>query len=245
MLIINADDYGLDRTTTDRILTLYTQNRITSTTAMVFMQDSGRAAQLAQNNNIPVGFHLNFTEPLSQNSIPTRLLKRHETLMAFFLKHKYARVLYAPSLTEDIDYCFKAQYDQFSALYQKSPTHIDGHHHIHLCSNLVFGNILPKGCKLRRSFTFTQKESNLINSMYRKLVDFIIARKHITVHYFTSLGTDDNSIITRLDHVDKMPINYNVELMVHVDIISQYLFLKTDLYFNLISKIPKGSYETL
>jgi len=48
MLIINADDFGRSELETDVILKCYHERRITSTTAMVFMADSVRAADLGR-----------------------------------------------------------------------------------------------------------------------------------------------------------------------------------------------------
>jgi predicted glycoside hydrolase/deacetylase ChbG (UPF0249 family) len=61
MVIINADDFGRSRLVTDRILSCYKQGSITSTSAMVFMEDSQRAVDLAKEYSIDVGLHLNFT----------------------------------------------------------------------------------------------------------------------------------------------------------------------------------------
>ena len=65
MLIINADDWGLDVATTDAIAACFERGRLTATSAMVFMDDSIRAAQLALDIGIDVGLHLNLTEPFT------------------------------------------------------------------------------------------------------------------------------------------------------------------------------------
>jgi len=61
MLIINADDWGRSRTETDAALQCYEKGRITSASAMVFMEDSERAADIAKENQVDVGLHLNFS----------------------------------------------------------------------------------------------------------------------------------------------------------------------------------------
>ena len=55
MLIITADDYGKTRHATDSILECFSNKRITSASAMVFMEDSGRAASLALKTRLEVG----------------------------------------------------------------------------------------------------------------------------------------------------------------------------------------------
>jgi predicted glycoside hydrolase/deacetylase ChbG (UPF0249 family) len=44
LLIVNADDFGLRPDVTDAIIDVYRAARITSATAMVYMQDGARAA---------------------------------------------------------------------------------------------------------------------------------------------------------------------------------------------------------
>jgi len=61
MLIINADDLGRSVVETDAALRCYSAGRITSVSAMVFMSDSERAAELANGNGLDVGLHLNFS----------------------------------------------------------------------------------------------------------------------------------------------------------------------------------------
>ncbi|MCJ7616089.1 MAG: ChbG/HpnK family deacetylase, partial [Desulfobacterales bacterium] len=65
MLIITADDFGINSHTTDKILFCYKKNRITASSAMMFMADSERAASLALDVSLRVGLHLNFTQPFS------------------------------------------------------------------------------------------------------------------------------------------------------------------------------------
>ena len=55
MLIINADDWGRSVGETDAAFRCYTKSRVTSVSAMVFMADSQRAAELAKENELEVG----------------------------------------------------------------------------------------------------------------------------------------------------------------------------------------------
>ena len=55
MLIINADDFGRSVAETDAALRCYVAGRITSVSAMVFMADSERSAELAKENALAVG----------------------------------------------------------------------------------------------------------------------------------------------------------------------------------------------
>ena len=72
MLIINADDWGRSLAETDAALECYKAGRITSASAMVFMGDSERAAELAKENKLDVGLHLNFTDRFTANQYTER-----------------------------------------------------------------------------------------------------------------------------------------------------------------------------
>src|SRR5579863_5715924 len=61
LLIINADDWGVNREATDRTLDCVLRKTVSSASAMVFMEDSERAAQLALEAGVDTGLHLNLT----------------------------------------------------------------------------------------------------------------------------------------------------------------------------------------
>src|SRR5580704_8891452 len=63
LLILNADDWGRDRETTERIFDCVRRGTVSSVSAMVFMQDSERAAGIAREANVDAGLHMNFTTP--------------------------------------------------------------------------------------------------------------------------------------------------------------------------------------
>jgi predicted glycoside hydrolase/deacetylase ChbG (UPF0249 family) len=56
---VNADDWGGYPEMTDATLRCFQAGAISSTTAMVYMRDSERAAELARASGIPTGLHLN------------------------------------------------------------------------------------------------------------------------------------------------------------------------------------------
>jgi predicted glycoside hydrolase/deacetylase ChbG (UPF0249 family) len=55
MIIVNADDWGRSPLETDAALACYRDERITSVSAMVFMEDSVRASELAKEAGIDPG----------------------------------------------------------------------------------------------------------------------------------------------------------------------------------------------
>jgi predicted glycoside hydrolase/deacetylase ChbG (UPF0249 family) len=61
VVIVNADDWGIRARATDRILDCIRLGTVSSTSAMVFMADSQRAAELARQEGVDTGLHLNLT----------------------------------------------------------------------------------------------------------------------------------------------------------------------------------------
>src|SRR5262249_28798141 len=185
MLIINADDLGRLKTTTDAALSCYGKKRITSTSVMVFMEDSERAAEMALSSGIDAGLHINLSERFSAGSVPVRLRDYHDQICRFLPANSYALLLYPPWLAEKFRYVFEAQYAEFLRLYSRAPSHFDGHQHMHLASNMLIQRILPAGTKVRRSFSFRPGEKSLVNRWYRRGVDRSLAYRHrLTDHFF-------------------------------------------------------------
>ena len=100
MLIITADDYGKTMHSTDRILECFANNRITSASAMVFMEDSERSAVLALQTEVEVGLHLNFTQHFNAVKINNKLRMHQERVASYLTKHKLTQVIYNPFLSD-------------------------------------------------------------------------------------------------------------------------------------------------
>src|SRR4029077_16476922 len=109
MLIVNADDWGRSVVETDAALRCYKAGRITSVSAMVFMEDSERAADLAKRNGVDTGLHLNFDESFTARR-RSRVLGEYQTRLARFLRqNKYAQLVYNPFLRQAFSYSYQAQ----------------------------------------------------------------------------------------------------------------------------------------
>src|ERR1043166_2509082 len=147
MLIVNADDFGRSKGETDAALACYQAGRITSATAMMFMADSERAAELAKGTGLDVGLHLNFTETFSTGCSP-EVAKSQNRIVRYLKRSKYAQLIYNPILRREFRCCYKSQAEEFVRLYGKSPSHVDGHHHMHLCANMLFSKAIPRGTKM-------------------------------------------------------------------------------------------------
>jgi predicted glycoside hydrolase/deacetylase ChbG (UPF0249 family) len=186
-LIINADDWGRDRANTDRTLDCIRAGAVSSVSAMVFMEDSERSAAIAREQGIDAGLHLNFTTPFSRAGVPSRLAEHQQRIAHYLLSNRFAQVMFHPGLIHSFEYVVAYQLAEFVRLYGAEPQRIDGHHHMHLCANVVFGKLLPEGTIVRRNFSFHSSEKNLANRLYRAWLDGRLARRHHCVDYFFSI----------------------------------------------------------
>ena len=243
MLIINADDFGRNRIATNRILSCYVQGGVTSTSAMVFMRDSHRAADLARECTIDVGLHLNFTQELTQQTHNSLLCDYHDRIAGFLTRNKYNFLIFNPALRKQFEYVFQAQLEEYVRLYGTSPSHINGHHHMHLCANMLFETIIPVGQKVRRNFSFARGERSLPNRMYRAMVDKWLARRYLTADYLFSLseGIRTGRLKCALD-LSKVS---NVELETHPELEEEFEWLMGNSGFQTVSNLHKGTYAQL
>lgn len=243
MLIINADDWGGNRTATDNSILCFTNARLTGASAMVFMKDSQRAADLALEHGLECGLHLNFTQPFNGTVLSTRLAGCQQRIAAFLRRSTWSRLLYNPLLKRDFDYVYRAQYDEYLRLYNTPPTHIDGHHHMHLCTNMLVDGLIPLRSSVRRSFSFFAHEKNVLNRLYRRLVDAVLLRRYTCTDFFFSVSVEPQA--WRLKSIVGLAQSRNVELMVHPARPDDLRFLMSDTYFRLISTVETGSYASL
>ena len=66
--------------------------------------------------------------------------------------------MFHPGLVRSFEYVVSAQLDEFLRLYGDEPTRVDGHHHMHLCSNVLHGKLLRFRTSVRRNFSFQPGE---------------------------------------------------------------------------------------
>lgn len=243
MLIINADDFGRSRLATDRILSCYKQGSVTSTSAMVFMEDSQRAADLVREDSIDVGLHLNFTQGLTQRISGSLLCDYHDRIVRFLNRNKYNFLIYNPVLRKQFEYVFQAQFGEFERLYGVSPSHIDGHHHMHLCTNMLIEAIIPKGQKVRRNFSFGRGEKSLLNRVYRAVIDKWLSRRYLTTDYFFSLS--ERIKTGRLAGALDLAKASIVELETHPELDREFEWLMGNACTQAISNLQRGTYSQL
>jgi len=243
MLIVNADDWGRSVEETDRALCCAQNGCVTSVTAMVFMQDSHRAATIAKDKSLDAGLHLNLSQPFTGDVSDGRLIEGHRRIVRFLRRSKYALLIYNPFLRESFRRVYEAQASEFERLYGRPPSHIDGHQHMHLCSNMLMDEIIPAGTKVRRSFTFFPGEKDLINRFYRRWVDGKLARRHRLTDYFFDLS--QNLAPQKLARVAHFACDASVELMTHPVRQAEYELLLSGVFRNLTENIQRTGYTSL
>jgi len=242
MLTVNADDLGRCTVATDRIMACFAANRISAASAMVFMQDSERAAALARSAGLDVGLHVNFTENLTGPNVPQQVRREHERIRKFLRRSKYALLLYNPFLRRAFRKLFQGQAEEFQRLYGRPPLRIDGHQHMHLCTNMLVDRILPAGTKVRRNFSFSPGEKSFINRCYRNIADRGLRQRHRLTDYFFALSQHLEP--SRFRRVILAAKTAKVELMTHPQVDDEFTFLLGDDYADALGEVQLGNFES-
>ena len=241
MLIINADDWGRTCAETDTALLCYKEGRITSVTAMVFMEDSSRAADLAKDAGIDVGLHLNLSQRFMGEGCVGLLQEYHDRIVHYLTLNKYALLFYNPALRKQFRYVYQAQLEEFLRLYGRPPSHIDGHHHMHLCTNMLLDRVIPNNEKVRRNFSFWPGEKSFLNRMYRRLIDWWLDSRYFVTDYFFTLSQVIQT--NRLMYVSELSKVATVELMTHPANAKEYACLMSNDYLAMLRKLENGTYS--
>jgi predicted glycoside hydrolase/deacetylase ChbG (UPF0249 family) len=241
-LIINADDWGRDRNTTDQIHSCISQGAVSSVSAMVFMEDSERAAEIARDSGMDAGLHLNFTTPFSAPGCPSGIAVRQSEITRYLLRHRLSQVIYNPLLAQSFQYVVAAQIEEFCRLFGTAPERLDGHHHMHLCANVLLGGLLPPGTRVRRNFSFEPGEKSVWNRKYRQAADYLLARRHRLTDFFFSLEPVEPR--DRLQRIFELSREHVVELETHPVSREEYLFLTGGEIFHWVVRGAKSKFQT-
>jgi len=223
-LIMNADDWGRDAHTTQCILDCVRRGTVTAVSAMVFMEDSDRAAALALEHRIDAGLHLNFTAPFTTRARVAALGEHQNRIVHYLRRHRFAQLLFNPALASSFDYVMASQLDEYRRLYGADPARLDGHHHMHLCANVLLQGLLPSGRIVRRNFTFQEHEKSLVNRTYRRLVDAALSRRQRIVDFLFTLAPLDAT--GRLKRIFGLAREHVVEVETHPVQPEEYRFLE-------------------
>lgn len=221
-IIMNADDWGSDIATTERTLECVLRGVVSSVSAMVFMEDSERAADLALQHGIDAGLHLNLTAPFHAPQGSSQLAEHQRKVAQFLTANRFAFMLYHPGLANSFEYVVKAQLEEFRRLYGAPAVRVDGHHHMHLSTNVVLQKLLPDNIIVRRNFTFGPGEKGYFNRLYRRRLDMRLACRHRITDYFFDIRPLEPS---RLARIVALSARFTVEVETHPVRQDEYRFL--------------------
>jgi hypothetical protein len=234
-LILNADDWGRDQENTDRTFECISRGSVSSVSAMMFMEDSQRAADIAREKGIDAGLHLNFTTGFSASRVPNQLSNHQERIAKHLKQHRFSTVLFHPGLISSFEYVVAMQREEFCRTYGTEPKRLDGHHHMHLCANVLLQKLLPAGTVVRRNFSFQPGEKGFYNRAYRKIVDRILAKRHRLTDFFFSLPP--LSPPSRLERMFSLATRFTVEVETHPVGPEEYRFLMGEEFLSLRGNI--------
>jgi predicted glycoside hydrolase/deacetylase ChbG (UPF0249 family) len=243
VLIVTADDYGRERNATDAILLCGSMGRISSASAMVFMRDSERAATLARDSALEFGLHLNLSEPFDGANVSTRLQLHFDRVRRFVTLHKFAPVVYHPGLRQSFKIVCEAQRDEFERRYQAPPSFYNGHHHLHLCANVLLDGLIPPSSRIRTTFTFEPGERGMFNRVYRGMLRRWVAARYITTDSFFSIEPIHD--VSRVRLLVRRSHDEAVEIETHPATQAEATFLAGDAYRDLLAGAELGAFGTL
>jgi hypothetical protein len=225
-LIVNADDWGRDRQTTDRTFDCIKAGSVSAVSAMVFMEDSERAAAIALEHSVDAGLHLNFTSPFTAGNCSPSLVQHQSRIAAYLRRHRLAQLVFNPLLAASFEHVVSAQIDEYRRLYGSMPGRFDGHHHMHLCANMLVQDLLPAGAVVRRNFYFRPGEKGIVNRTYRRIVDSVLAKRHRLADYLFSIQPLGQP--GRLGAILSLARQHVVEMETHPVQPDEYDFLASD-----------------
>ena len=186
-LIVNADDWGRDPETTQRMFECVRCGAVSSVSAMVFTEDSERAAAMAREHGVDAGLHLNFTTPFLAANCPARLVEHQRSVAKYLTRNPFTRGIFNPWLVSSFEYVVAAQVEEFVRLYGAAPLRLDGHHHMHLSANVLLGGLLPPGTIVRRHFSHESREKVLRHRVFRVFTDAVLTRRYRVADFFFPL----------------------------------------------------------
>jgi chitin disaccharide deacetylase len=249
LLIVNADDWGGFRDGTDAIETCFLAGAISSATALVHMADSRRAAVVAGEGERPIGLHLNLTQAFDCTEVPLPVRERQRRACAHFadLTRLRWRLSPDPRVHHLIADCIRDQFEEFWERYGCAPTHLDSHHHVHVCPDVFLSRAMSPGRRVRQTLSSARSESHHdLAYLARRAKHEVLARRFATTTHFwcaSELYAGDSAvpIADAAAHALKCP----VEVMVHPSFDAELAVLRSDAWLEGLERAPLGPYSAL
>jgi predicted glycoside hydrolase/deacetylase ChbG (UPF0249 family) len=246
MLIVNADDWGMDRATTEAIVQAFVTGRITETSAMVYMEDSKRASERASEIGVPLGLHVNLTDPFTDPSVPHTIRNRHDRVRLTLTRSPLRRWLFDPTALGPVTGDVSQQVEAFTDLYGQPPAHITGHRHMHMCATSLFGGALPIGAKVRPVYTYFPGEKPLFNRAIRRVWNGVARRRFRCPEHLFSLREMHPALGGKLiDMKLELAFDRSVEVVAHPGEPDEQKVLMSDDWEARFAAAARGTYENL
>ncbi len=236
-LIINADDLGVNAQRSHGIIRCFEEGVVSSASIVPNGTDSDTAAKHAREKGLPAGLHLNLTEeyPLSKPEDVSSLVENNGM---FFKPDKLREALANDEVKhQDLEREIRAQVEWMFDSYG-SPTHLDGHHRIHIHPKVIEA-LLPVMERYGIRFTRIPCEEPLppfgyeitaqeLESAKRVNEEAKIARRSYAAHgigsteHFRGLTLHGNASIKNLRHILARLPEGTTELQVHPGSMAAY-----------------------
>ncbi|MFZ2114026.1 MAG: ChbG/HpnK family deacetylase [Solirubrobacteraceae bacterium] len=243
LLIVNADDFGGNPLATDRIAECFRAGTITSTSAMMHMNDSKRAASIAKSRELPVGLHLNLTQPFDDPRTPRAVRERQAGAARRFAGSRVQRLSYNPFLSSLVRACIADQLECFRALYDREPTHIDGHNHVHLSPTVLLA--LPAATCTRTAESPAGATSSP-GALLRRARGAFISRRYTTTDRFVAIDRLGSSPSTQeIDQLLALADRSSLEIMTHPDRERDHRLLMSERWRAALKCQTLGSFAAL
>lgn len=179
LLIVNADDFGLNDAATDGIAETHLAGSVTSTTLMVNAPAAVRAAEFAQAHPaLGVGLHFNLTwgRPVAPLELVPALVSADGT---FLERAALARRLLGGSVPRgQIQTELRAQVRALSALGVYA-SHVDSHQHVHGFGSVfdaVANHCSEAGIPMRVPWVATLESNNVARRVRRRILGWMLKR---------------------------------------------------------------------
>jgi predicted glycoside hydrolase/deacetylase ChbG (UPF0249 family) len=246
LLIINADDWGADQSTTEAIWRCFDAGAVTSVSGMAFMAGSEPAAALAVERAVPAGLHINLTEPFTGAAVHAATRLRQAQIAEYFGGPKWRRWGLSPAWFTTIEQAIDEQFKEFRRLYGREPSHVDGHEHIHQSLGVLAARTIPAGVNMRPSFTYLPGEKSWLNRSVRGLVNRALRARFRAPRYFFSIR-DMHPALGGVALEEKLALSggSTVEVMTHPEWDDEREILLDPSWLELIGQRGLGSYEQL
>ncbi len=249
LLIVNADDWGGSCDATDAIDTCFDAGAISSATAMVHMPDSRRAAEIARDRERPIGLHLNLTQAFESSDVPPSVRERQRRACAHFadLRRRRWRLSLDMRVHRLVADCIRDQLDEFWERYGCEPTHLDSHHHVHVCFDVLLSRAMNPGARVRQTLSPAPSAGRPgLSHVGPRAKHELLARRFSTTARFWRprefyRGDGAVTIAEAAACARERP----VEVMVHPSFQAELAVLRSDAWLEVLERAPLGPYSVL